>query len=62
MKFFKNKFAYIESDGSLKVCVFSKLKIPNKNLLKEKDYKTFKKLKFNTVEKNTKSKYRKVFF
>lgn len=62
MKFFKNKFAYIESDGSLKVCVFSKLKISNKNLFKEKDYKTFKKLKFNTVEKNIKSKYRKVFF
>ena len=45
MRFFKNKFAYIESDGSLKVCVFSKLKTSNKNLLKEKDYKTFKKLK-----------------
>ena len=62
MRFLKNKFAYIESDGSLKVCIFSKLKNSNKNLLKEKDYKTFKKLKFNTIEKNIKSKYRKVFF
>ena len=62
MRFFKNKFAYIESDGSLKVCVFSKLKNSNKNLFKEKDYKTFKELKFNNVEKNIKSTYRKVFF
>jgi len=62
MKYFKNKFVYIESDGNLKICTISKLKTSNKYLLKEKDYKTLKQLNSNTIEKKLKSRYRKVFF
>jgi len=62
MRIRKNKFALIDSDGSLKVYSSLKLKNSNKYLLKEKDYKTLKKLDRNTVDKNSKSKYRKVFF
>ena len=62
MKPIKNKFVLIESDGSLKICSSLKLKISNNYFLKETDYKTLKNLDYNTVEKNLKSKYRKVFF
>ena len=62
MKYVKNKLVYIESDGCVKFPHFFKSSTKNKYLIKETDYKKLKALKFNQVEKNLNSKYRKSFF
>lgn len=61
MKYFKTKYVCVDSDGCITICDRLKLKFNNSYLIKEKSYKTVKNLKFNKIEKNLKSKYRKFF-